>query len=195
MPYFSRLTDIITCNLTQLLQKEADPDTALEQIICEMEEGLAGAKRSWNAARANEERLRNELEELRRQRDDWAEQARQAVAAGRENDARLALYRKNEVSDLIAGVEQQVEAAVATREHLTTTLRAIEARLADARRRQRDRRRRGEAASHQFPASGQTATVATAEESSELAADRSRAEQIERELEELKQSLRRNSTH
>ena len=45
MSYFSRLTDIVTCNLTELLAREADPAAALEGIIAEMQEGLAGAKR------------------------------------------------------------------------------------------------------------------------------------------------------
>ncbi len=43
--------------------------------------------------------------------------------------------RKKEVEALIAGLEQQRSAAVATCNHLKTTLAALEARLADAERR------------------------------------------------------------
>ena len=40
-----------------------------------------------------------------------------------------------EVENLIAGLEQQQHAAVSTRDHLKTTLHALEARLSDAQRR------------------------------------------------------------
>jgi phage shock protein A len=140
MSYFSRLTDIVTCNLTELLAREADPAAALEGIIAEMQEGLSGAKRSVAAAQTNADRLEQELAEHRRQIAHWTDQARQELQAGREDGARVALVRKQEVDDLIAGLEQQFQAAGATRQHLTTTLHALEARLADALRRQRELR-------------------------------------------------------
>jgi phage shock protein A len=136
MSYFSRLTDIVTCNLSQILAEADDPQAALELIIREMEEGLAGAKRSVNTARLSQERLQGEIAEHRGQIGTWMDQAKRELAAGQENAARSALMRKREVEDLIAGLEQQYKAAVATREHLTTTQRALEARLAEARRRQ-----------------------------------------------------------
>ncbi len=46
----------------------------------------------------------------------------------------MALLRKREVGDLVAGLEQQLTASLATRDHLQTTLRAIEARRAEAQR-------------------------------------------------------------
>ncbi|MDB4802811.1 hypothetical protein OAH05_02660, partial [bacterium] len=46
-----------------------------------------------------------------------------------------ALERKHEVEDLIAGLEQQLEAAISTRDHLRTMMNALQARLADAKRR------------------------------------------------------------
>jgi len=134
MTYFSRLTDIVTCNLTDLLKEADDPIATLDEIVLEMEEGLAGARRSVNTAAKNAERLRNEIEAHRNQVAIWKESARQAVAAGREDEARIALSRKQELEDVAAGLEQEYGAAVATRDHLETTLRALQARLTDARR-------------------------------------------------------------
>jgi phage shock protein A len=136
MNYFSRLTDIVTCNLNEMLAREADPAAALRKIITEMEAGLAGARRSVATASTNEERLGKELAELGQQADQLTEEARACLRATDESAARLALIRKQEVADVIAGLEQQLKAACATREHLTTTLRALEARLSEARRRQ-----------------------------------------------------------
>ncbi|MEX2286451.1 MAG: PspA/IM30 family protein [Planctomycetaceae bacterium] len=134
MSYFSRLTDIVTCNLSEILAAESDPGQAIKKIIAEMEEGLAGATRSVKTAAASSERLKGEISEQKSQVEYWTNQAKKHLQAGDESQARLAIIRKREVEDVIAGLEQQQKAAGATREHLSTTLRALEARLAEARR-------------------------------------------------------------
>jgi len=135
MSFFSRLTDIVTCNLSQLLAQAEDPHAAIAEIIREMREGLSGAQRSVNTAGASEERLRLEIDSHRIQIDMWTGKAREQLLAGIETDARQSLLRKREVEDLIAGLAQQHRAAIATREHLATMQRALEARLAEALRR------------------------------------------------------------
>jgi phage shock protein A len=132
MSYFSRLTDIVTCNLSDLLSQAPDPKAALEQILREMDEGLAGARRSVTAAAANAERMARDIQEHRDLAASWGAKAKEHLVAGRENDARQALIRKREVEDLIAGLEQQHHSAVATRDHLATMQRAVEARYAEA---------------------------------------------------------------
>ena len=54
MSYFSRLTDIVTCNIGDMLRREDDPKGAIRRIIEEMEEGLGGARRSVATATASE---------------------------------------------------------------------------------------------------------------------------------------------
>jgi phage shock protein A len=135
MPFFSRLTDIVTCNLTSMLAGVDNPQAALAEIVKEMEQGIAGAQRCMKTATENENRLRAEIDEQRRQSDYWVGQARQHIGENDEDQARLDLLRKHEVENLMAGLEIQLKAAATTREHLTTTYHALEARLADARRR------------------------------------------------------------
>jgi phage shock protein A len=179
MNYFSRLTDIVTCNLNEILARESDPAVAIRKIISEMEEGLAGARRSVATATANEERLGKELAELEGQVEQLTEEARQALKATDESSARVALARKHEVADVIAGLEQQRRAASATREHLTTTLRALEARLSEARRRQQELQA-GPKVRTSGSGAGRSATLE----------DDPRTRRIEDELEALKRELR-----
>lgn len=174
MAYFSRLTDIVTCNLTSLIEATEDRATAVAEIIREMEEGLAGARRSMQTATSNEERLRHECDQEAQQVAYWSTQARTQLKSGDENGARLSLVRKREAESLVAGLQQQFQAATATREHLTTTFRALEARLADAKRRQLEL------------ASGQAAHV---EDASNAIAAPSAAQDIEDELAALKREL------
>lgn len=176
MPYFSRLTDIVTCNLTELLRESADSTVAIDEIILEMEEGLAGAHRSVSTASNNAERLLGEIEAHRNQITIWKESARQAIVAGRDDEARIALTRKQELEDVTAGLEQEYAAAVATRDHLETTLRALKARLADAHRKRAELT--GESVSPQS---------AAPDSSPEPVADRRQS--IEEELAELKREL------
>ncbi len=135
MPYFSRLTEIVTCNLTALLDGATDREATLEEIIGEMQEGISGAQRSVRTAGGNVTKVECEISEQLIQSGEWMSKARQALENNREDLARQALSRKKEVENLIAGLEQQLHAAVSTRDHLKTTLHALEARLSDAQRR------------------------------------------------------------
>lgn len=135
MPYFSRLTDIVTCNLSGLLKDSDNPAEVLEEVIREMREGLAAAERSVRTAKSNEDRIRQEIEEHKSEVENWLNSAKTAIQSGNDSEARNSLMRKREVEDLIKGLDQQLASAEATREHLTTTWHALTARMSDAHRR------------------------------------------------------------
>jgi phage shock protein A len=183
MSFFSRLSDIVSCKLDDLIGEQADPTAAMARIISEIEEGLAGAKRSVTAAGGSEERLKAELAERRQQVAWWGDKARQELSLDHDDAARQALLRKRETEDLAAGIEQQLAAATSTREHLSTTMRAIEARLAEARRKQQELQAGPAPAARQSARPTGSALPATV--------DRARAAQIEAELEALRKELKK----
>ncbi len=178
MSYFSRLTDIVTCNLSALLAEAEDPRAAIEQVLREMDEGLAGARRSVATATNNEDRLSAEIQEHQFQAGEWATKARDSLLEQREADARLCLLRKREVEDLVAGLQQQHQSAVATREHLSTMQRALEARMAEA------LRKRAALCGEDVAIDSRPAAVADA---SSFGVDRH--SQVDAELEALKREL------
>ncbi|MFN0052283.1 MAG: PspA/IM30 family protein [Planctomycetales bacterium] len=182
MSFFSRLSDIISCKIDDLLANTNEPATAIGRVIAEIEEGLAGARRSAAAAAASEERLRADLAERSVQVQFWAGNAREELAAGNESGARQSLMRKRETEDLVAGLDQQLAAANSTREHLSTTMRAIEARLAEARRRQ-------EELAISISPVRVTKTASQKSEDSPPSLDGARAAQIEADLEALRREL------
>ena len=184
MSYFSRLSDIVSCKLDDLLTEAGDPAAAMARIVSEIEEGLAGARRSVAAAASAEQRLQGELADRGTQVTYWGDKARAELAAGHEESARQALFRKRESDDLLAGLRQQLAAATSTREHLSTTLRAIEARLAEARRRQDDLIATGKLVRTGMPLEIGPVSVSTPY-------DRSRMEQVEADLEALRRELGR----
>ena len=184
MSYFSRLSDIVTCNISEILAGDTDPKTAIEHIIREMEEGLTGARRSVTTAESSIERLSREMDDLHAQVDHWVAAAKKALTAEDERQARLALLRKQEVEDVLAGLRQQHQAAIATRDHLSTTFRALEARLAEARRRQQQFET--DESSHK---AATTVSVGGETVSSAGNLDESRSRKLESELEALKREL------
>lgn len=177
MPYFSRLTDIVTCNLSSILDRADDPAGALEEIIREMNEGAAGAERSVQAASNNVARIETEMGELRLSIHQWIQRATLALKANDEFAAREALQRKHEVEDLLAGLEQQLQAAISTRDHLRTMRNALQARMADAHRRLRE-----------IQAGGQSAGAATGALAG-LPATPESVTRVDAELEALRQLL------
>ncbi|MCH7988083.1 MAG: PspA/IM30 family protein [Planctomycetes bacterium] len=183
MRHFNRLTDIVTCSLTEILSSAADPQAALQEIIHEMEEGVAGANRSVTTAQASAERIERELEEHRAQIEQWTDKARQELSAGSEDAARLALMRKSEVEDVVAGLEQQQQAAITTRDHLSTMQRAVEARLAEAQRRLQ------QLETGQPPGEASLHMTETSDLASTATPNEARKQQIEAELDALKKEL------
>ena len=137
MSLFSRLSDLFSANLSAILDRVENPELMIAHIVREMDEGLAQAKRFGAMAIAAERCLVRELDHHRAQAEYWKNRAKEALAAGREPLARRALVRKKEHDDLVQSLEVQYEAARKTSSQVKASLRALEARLAEARHKQR----------------------------------------------------------
>jgi phage shock protein A len=148
---FKRINDIITANINDLIDRVEDPERMLKQIIREMEESSNRAKEGVIDAIASEKQLRKDLEHHRRQSAEWHQKAEEALNAGQEDLARMALTRKKEHDNILKALEPSWEAAKATSEHLKAQLHALEAKLEEARRKRSSlvaRQRAAEARQH-----------------------------------------------
>lgn len=132
MSFYSRLSDIVSLSISDLIEGTPDRLSAIELIIAEIEEGLAGARRSVATADKNQKRLAEELFERSAQTEHWIQAARDAVVANNEDAARQAIIRRRELANLVDGLQHQLESAKSTYDHLLTVLRAVEARHAEA---------------------------------------------------------------
>ena len=135
MPHFSRLTDIVTCSLTEILDEAEDPQQTLREVIDEMEEGLASARRVARTSAANRDRLQKEIETHTGQVAGWLEKAKTSLVAGDETGARMALTRKVEVEDLIDGLKPELDASESNYQNMLRIQKALEARHSEAQRR------------------------------------------------------------
>src|SRR5262249_4906915 len=99
--------------------------------------GARRARKGGPGPIAANRRLARERKQNRQRGKSWKEQAGRLQAHGRESLARRALARKIEHDDLVRALEPQQTAARQSSIEVKTALRALEARLAEARRKQR----------------------------------------------------------
>lgn len=130
---FKRISDVIAANLNDLVDRVEDPERMIKQLIREMEENIASAREGVIDAVASEKQLAKELDHQRRQAEDWQQRARRAMEAGNETLAREALLRRKEHDGIVANLEASWQSARRSSERLKTQLRALEAKLEEAR--------------------------------------------------------------
>ena len=130
---FKRISDVLTANLNDLVDRVEDPERMIKQLIREMEENVNSAREGVIDALASEKQLAKELDGQRRQADDWYNRARRALETGNETLAREALLRKKEHDGIVANLQASWESARRTSERLKAQLRALETKLEEAR--------------------------------------------------------------
>ena len=129
---FKRISDVITANLNDLVDRVEDPERMIKQLIREMEENVNSAREGVIDAVASEKQLARELDNQRRQAEEWHGRARKALELGNEALAREALLRKKEHDGIVANLDASWQSAKRTSERLKTQLHALEAKLEEA---------------------------------------------------------------
>lgn len=127
MGLISRMTTLIKVKLSRLLDRAEDPRETLDyayerqlQLLQEVRRGIVDVTTSKRRLELQRAKLQESLEKL-------TQQARQAVAVGREDLARLALERKAVAQQQITTLDQQIaslEQEQAKLEQAETRLRA-----------------------------------------------------------------------
>lgn len=130
---FKRISDVLTANLNDLVDRVEDPERMIKQLIREMEENVNSAREGVIDALASEKQLAKELDSQRRQAEEWYNRARRALETGNETLAREALTRKKEHDGIVANLQASWESSRRTSERLKAQLRALETKLEEAR--------------------------------------------------------------
>jgi phage shock protein A len=179
MPHFSRLTDIITCSLSEILSQCTDPQQTLQEILAEMQEGLNACSRNIKTSLANQQRLQQEIAAYELQIAEWRTRARQALLEAEEEEARNALRRGMELEDLVAGLRPELEATSSNSRNMSRIQKALGARFSEALRKLEELT----GSSSLFPA------IPDSLNSQERSAADNSTETLEQKLEALKKDL------
>ena len=134
MGIFQKLSTVFKSNINDLIARAENPEKMLNQIILDMRDQLAKAKREVAAAIADERKLRQQLDEEIKQAREWEQRAMLAVKEGRDDLAKQALLRQQEAAERAGALEQTWAAQSAETEKLKNSLRQLNDKIEEAKR-------------------------------------------------------------
>ena len=137
MGIFTRFSDIVNSNINAILDKAEDPEKIVRLMIQEMEDTLVEVRSAAARSIADKKDLNRKIEALEDERRDWDDKAELAMRKGREDLAKAALVEKSRV---VSAVDVLKEDYVAVDEGLTKLnedIARLEAKLEDAKARQK----------------------------------------------------------
>jgi phage shock protein A len=134
MGIFQKLSTVLKSNINDLIARSENPEKMLNQIILDMRDQLAKAKREVAAAIADERKLRAQLDDEVKQTRDWEHRAMLAVKEGRDDLAKQALIRQQEHAQRAGALEQTWGAQAQETEKLKASLRQLNDKIEEAKR-------------------------------------------------------------
>ncbi len=134
MSIFSRFSTMIKSNINDLISRAEDPEKMLNQIILDMRDQLAKAKREVAGAIADERKLKRQLDEATKQMKAWERRAVLAVQEKRDDMAKQALVRHEEQAEHVGALRTSWEAQKQETENLKASLRQLHEKIEEAKR-------------------------------------------------------------
>src|SRR3954447_8075252 len=134
MGIFDRFSSLLKSNINDLISKAEDPEKMLTQILVDMRGQLVKAKQQVASAIADEKRLRDQADAEYKQSQDWERRAMLAIQEGRDDMAKQALVRQGEHFAHGQQLEQTWEAHRLETEKLKNSLRDLNDKIEEAKR-------------------------------------------------------------
>jgi phage shock protein A len=134
MGLFDRLATLLKSNINDLISKAENPEKMLDQIVVDMRNQLARAKQQVAAAIADEKRLKDQAEGEFKAAQDWEAKAMLAVKEGRDDLAKQALVRHGEHMEHASALETTWQAHQMETEKLKNSLRDLNDKIEEAKR-------------------------------------------------------------
>ena len=134
MGIFDRISQLLKSNMNDLISKAEDPEKMLTQILDDMRGQLVKAKQQVAVAIADEKRLRDQADGEYKQAQDWERRAMLAVQEGRDDLAKQALVRHAEHLAHGQQYEQTWESQRSESEKLKNSLRDLNDKIEEAKR-------------------------------------------------------------
>ena len=150
MGIFSRFSDIVNSNLNAILDKAEDPPKMVRLMIQEMEDTLVEVRSAAARSIADKKELGRKVARLESEAGDWSAKAELAVTRGRDDLAKAALAERAHIESAAEGTRAQLRAVEEGLVKLNDDIARLEAKLADAKAKQRAMITRHNTASRQL---------------------------------------------
>ncbi len=129
MSVFKRMSEVVQQKLNAVLDKNEDPNQALDFAYQKQIEALQQVRRNVADVLTAEKRLELQAAQLRQSADKLNAQAQQALQQGREDLARLALTRAQTAQTQLGGLDQQIEQMKEQEQKLELTAQKLQAKV------------------------------------------------------------------
>ncbi len=129
MGLLNRMGTVVKSKMNKLVDKMEDPRETLDYSYQKQLELLQNVKRGVAEVTTSKKRLELQKAKLNLNIDKLSDQARDAVKAGREDLARIALERKNGLMSQVQSLEQQIDDLNKEQEKLQATERRLSAKV------------------------------------------------------------------
>lgn len=137
MGIFTRFSDIVNSNINAMLDKAEDPEKIVRLMIQEMEDTLVEVRSAAARSIADKKDLNRKLTALEREQSEWDTKAELAMRKGREDLARAALVEKSRTSTASDAIRADYAAVDEGLGKLNDDIARLEAKLQDAKARQK----------------------------------------------------------
>jgi phage shock protein A len=178
MGIFSRLGDIINSNLNAMLDRAEDPEKIVRLIVQEMEDTLVEVRAAAARSIAEKKDILRKADQLEAAQAEWQRKAELAVEKGREDLAKGALVAKAQAATAAELLRRELETIEAALAKTNEDLGRLEAKLTEAKNKQKSFTIRHDAARDQI-------RIRTQLHDGRIDEALSRYEQIERKIDTL----------
>ncbi len=137
MGIFTRFSDIVNSNINSILDKAEDPEKIVRLMIQEMEDTLVEVRSAAARSIADKKDLNRKLGLLERDQREWDAKAELALRKGREDLAKAALVEKSRATSAAELIRSDYEAVDEGLAKLNEDISRLEAKLQDAKSRQK----------------------------------------------------------
>jgi phage shock protein A len=137
MGVFSRLSDIINSNINSMLDKAEDPEKIVRLIIQEMEDTLVEVRTNAARAIADRKEVTRKKDEFAVRANEWEAKAELAIAKGRDDLAKGAIAAKRKAEEMIELLNTELTAIEDAVGKSNGDLEKLQAKLKEARAKQR----------------------------------------------------------
>lgn len=137
MGVFSRMSDIVNSNINAMLDKAEDPEKMVRLIVQEMEDTLVEVRSAAARAIADRKELERRMIHAAREAAEWQRRAELAITKGRDDLAKAALAEKKRTEGAQSSLQEQHQEVELGLVKLNDDIAALQAKLSDAKHRQK----------------------------------------------------------
>lgn len=179
MGILDRMSSILRANVNDLLDHAEDPEKMLNQIIRDMEDALRQADSQVAEQIAQQKMIQNDLDNAKKQADEWNKKAELAVSKGADDLAREALRRVNDYQAQATVFQKQLDAQTHAVQELKSKRDQLESKYQDAKRNRDTLIARAKRAQAQQQVTKAAAKISSVDYASDLAHMERRIQEME----------------